>query len=145
MIVALALLALVFFGFVCFYIYRNETNEVFKIIVFPVFILFGTILGIHYISELGRPLNQLPDGEWAYVHHEADGVTIELWLIDDDGSRLYNFPYTDERKDKLEEAQHKKQKGHNVLGEFEETRDGNSERNDGDKLSIRIDTKVTPK
>ena len=143
--IALVLLALAFFGLVSYSVYKSETNETFKIIVFPLLILVGIAMGGYYLNQLGKPLDQLPRGEWHYIHHESDGEDIELWLRNKDGSRLYTFPYTKERNDALEKAQEDKNQGHSVTGEFQTEQDGNNDQNSEGELLIKRDKRIIPK
>ena len=103
-----------------FLVYRSELKDSVKIITLPLAIILAGFLGYHYILSLGKPVEYEPTGEWEYIHHISYSDNIELWIFDEDnGSRLYIFPYNEEVRKKLEDAKEMQEKGQRVKGEFD--------------------------
>ena len=139
MIYILAFLVFLLLLTLSYAIYKSEENDIFKLICLPLLFATALALGFHYIESLGRPAIGEPVGQWNYIHHETDGVDIELWVKDKKGSRLYIFPYDEETQEQLEGANGLVEEGVEVIGNF-----NNSEHTHGD-LEIKVDTRTIPK
>lgn len=73
----------------------------------------------------GRSFPAYPEGEWRYLFHIEKGDSIELLVLDKDGTRLYNIPITEKNRQKLNQMG-KKQKDTGVqqMGEFVRKKEG---------------------
>ena len=67
---------------------------------------------------LGRPYASEPIGKWMYVAHIVKKETIDLLIVDKDGTRLYTIKNTKKNKEKLEQSREKVKKGIPQEGEF---------------------------
>ena len=78
-----------------------------------------SLVGYYISKELGRPVNYQPEEfELVYFEVQEAGAVIVIWTNDDEGSRLYRFPYNREVAKKMQEAMKKKnqQKGAKIKG-----------------------------
>lgn len=69
-------------------------------------------------KTLGRPFYAMPEGKWMYVHHVVKDTTIDLLVVDKDGTRLYTIDNSAEKRKKLNEAKKRGEKGVPQEGEF---------------------------
>ena len=67
---------------------------------------------------LGRPYKSMPVGKWMYVHHIVKKDTIDLFIVDKLGSRLYTINNTSEDRKKLEKTKQRTKQGIPQEGEF---------------------------
>ena len=67
---------------------------------------------------LGRPYASMPIGKWMYVHHIVKKATIDLLVVDKDGSRLYTIVNNKDKRNKLASSQERSEKGIPQEGEF---------------------------
>lgn len=110
---------------VVFLIYYSSLSKFIKASALTATVLLGLITQDHYTSQLGKPIEVYPDGEFVYVHHVSEGDNIILWTwTEDKGDRLYAFPYSQESAEKLEEAKENTNKGEPQSGEFIERESG---------------------
>ena len=81
--------------------------------------VFGLSMYEQYVSVLGAPIQGVPEGEFVYVHHEVSGDDINLWVwTEENGNRLYTFPYSQEAAEELTKAQEKTEEGVPQAGQF---------------------------
>lgn len=109
--VSLLLLAVI----VIIVLIQNHKN-VFIIMTVITILIFG--IGFSWLSwDLirGTPINQIPEKESLVIHTLVEKPMVFIWVKDEDGHRLYTFPWTKERAKKLEGAQEDMKKGHRVL------------------------------
>ncbi len=79
------------------------------------------LMTLHYHSEIvGRPIKGTPSEKFVYKDHrifkDGDKKLIELWAIDKNGSRLYQFAYSDDAAKKLAQARERNKKGKPQMG-----------------------------
>jgi len=104
---------------VVFLTYYSSLGRSIKAIALTALVLLGIFTQEHYISQLGKPINGFPPGEFVYIHHTTEGDDITLWSSDDDsGHRLYTFPYSQEVVEELEKAKAKTEGGQAQAGSF---------------------------
>ena len=110
---------------VVFLIYYSSLSKFIKASALTATVLLGLITQDHYTSQLGKPIEIYPDGEFVYVHHVSAGDDIILWTWTEDvGDRLYIFPYSQETAEELEEAKEGTAEGKPQTGEFTEKENG---------------------
>jgi hypothetical protein len=113
---------------VVFLIFYSSLSKFIKAAALSVSVLLGVVTQNHYVSQLGKPIEAYPVGEFVYVHHVTVGNDIVLWTWTEDvGDRLYSFPYSQETAEKLEEAKEESEGGQEQSGEFTTTNNGNHE------------------
>jgi len=109
-------------------IYSADVHKTLKFCTLTVFILFGLVVDYHYRNSLGAPIENYPQGEFLYVHHENIGGDILIWAATEaKGDRLYRIPYDQDTAEELAEMQ---QQGNDQVGEFiqeEDDRFGNTD------------------
>ena len=84
----------------------------------PICLLALSFLMFDLERTLGRPYASEPVGKWMYVTHIVKEQTIDLLIVDKDGTRLYTIENTKENKEKLERSREKVKKGIPQEGEF---------------------------
>ena len=121
----------------CYNIYKSNTSDLVKIISLPAALIFGLLVGWHYLDSLGKPIQGYPDEEFEYVYHEDLGDTIELWAVIEGESKLYTFPYTEEVAELLDEARQMESEGVQVTGDFTDNNNEADNESEGEVLNIR--------
>ena len=84
----------------------------------PISLLALSFLMFDLERTLGRPYASEPIGKWMYVTHIVKKETIDLLIVDKDGTRLYTIKNTKKNKEKLEQSREKVKKGIPQEGEF---------------------------
>ena len=84
----------------------------------PVALAALAFLMIDLERTLGRPYKSMPIGKWMYVHHIVKKDTIDLFIVDKLGSRLYTINNTSEDRKKLEKTKQRTKQGIPQEGEF---------------------------
>ena len=84
----------------------------------PVSLIGLSLLMIDLERTLGRPYLSTPIGKWMYVHHIVKKETIDLLVVDKDGTRLYTIKNNKEQQEKLEQSREKAKEGIPQEGEL---------------------------
>lgn len=106
---------------VVYLMFYSTLNKFIKAIALTVIVLLGLITQDHYISNLGKPINAYPVGEFVYVFHVPQGDDISVWVwTEEDGNKLHTIPYSQEAAEKLQNAKEKSEAGQAQKGEFTE-------------------------
>lgn len=84
----------------------------------PVSLIALSFLMFDLERTLGRPYASTPIGKWMYVHHIVKKETIDLLIVDKDGSRLYTIDNTKKDRQKLEKSKQRTKSGIPQEGEF---------------------------
>ena len=122
-----------------FLMFYSTLGKFLKATALSLSLVLGLLVQEHYQDQLGKPIPTYPTGEFLYVHHETQGDSIKLWAwSEEEGDRLYIFPYSQETAQKLAEAQEKAEEGVEQSGEFSGD-DGNEE-----SPGLRVDDWETP-
>lgn len=122
-----------------FLMFYSTLGKFLKATALSLSLVLGLLVQAHYQDQLGKPIPTYPTGEFLYVHHETQGDSIKLWAwSEEEGDRLYIFPYSQETAQKLAEAQDKAEEGVEQSGEFSG--------DDGDESSpgLRVDDWEAP-
>jgi len=81
----------------------------------------------YYKQQLGKPIPGYPTYEFVYVKHMTTGDGITLWAwSEEEGSKLYVFPYDQDTAQELEEAKGKMGAGQLQGGSFSDTAERDS-------------------
>jgi len=86
-------------------------------------ISFGALgwLTVDIEKIFGRAFPAYPVGEWRYLYHVETGNSIELLVLDKNGTRLYNIPITEQNREQLNKMGSKqKATGVPQMGEFKQ-------------------------
>lgn len=119
MLTIIAVVTIVTLALLCFSLYKSKLSDFPKLLALPMVLLLATLLGWHYLDNLGKPIDGYPEGKWEYVFHSTDGTTIELWVKQEGDDRLYTFPYSQQQREQLEQAKQAEEQGVPIEGEFE--------------------------
>jgi hypothetical protein len=93
-----------------------------KFIIVPV--VFLAIYASFFVNEkfIGRPYNMIPIEKWIYQGHRFEIIEkqkmITIWTIIDKDDRLFRFPWTKEKQEKLRAARKLHRKGVPQVGQF---------------------------
>ena len=82
---------------------------------------FGALglLTVDIEKVFGRAYPSLPEGEWRYLWHGETANSIELLVLDKEGTRLYTITLNEENKEQLNSMGEKqKVTGVQQMGEF---------------------------
>jgi hypothetical protein len=113
--------ALVFLVF-----YSNAVSWL-KLISLSVLTITGVYGLAYYKQQLGKPIPGYPAYEFVYVKHMTTGEGITLWVwSEEEGSKLYVFPYDQDTAQELEEAEGKIGEGQLQGGSFSDTAERDS-------------------
>jgi hypothetical protein len=91
-------------------------------------LVWGGVYGLdYYKQQLGKPIPGYPAYEFVYVKHMTTGEGITLWTwSEEEGSKLYVFPYDQDTAQELEEAEGKMGDGQLQGGSFSDTAERDS-------------------
>jgi hypothetical protein len=91
-------------------------------------LVWGGVYGLdYYKQQLGKPIPGYPTYEFVYVKHMTTGEGITLWTwSEEEGSKLYVFPYDQDTAQELEEAEGKMGDGQLQGGSFSDTAERDS-------------------
>lgn len=110
---------------VVFLVFYSSIHKTVKATTLTLLVVFGLAVADHYNKHIGSPIQGLPEYEFTYVHHEATGDTIKLWVWSKEmGDRLYVFPYDQDTAQELSKAQEKTKNGRPQQGGFTPEEDG---------------------
>lgn len=94
-----------------YFIYTSNANTFIKCTALIAFLISSTFAVIEYNSQLGAPINKIPDGV-IYMHHESADGKIYLWGYSKElGDRLYVFDHTKDREEDMQESYKRNIKG----------------------------------
>ena len=104
-----------------------RVNWKIALIILPLSFTALGLLTIDIEKIFGRAYPALPEGKWRYLWHQENSNSIELLVLDKQGTRLYTIVLNEENKEQLEKMG-KKQKNTGVQqeGEFVKQREGSS-------------------
>jgi len=103
-----------------------------KMTIVPLTFLLLYVTISDTINLFGYPYDGYPVGEFQIVSHRVDETkTIVLWVRNDDGDRLYRFPYDENAKKALDAAKKKADKGVRQMGKFERSNKSKGNKNQG--------------
>jgi hypothetical protein len=91
-------------------------------------LVWGGAYGLgYYKNQLGKPIVGYPSYEFVYIKHMTTGDGITLWTwSEEEGSKLYAFPYDQDTAQELEEAASKTGDGQLQGGTFTDTAERDS-------------------
>lgn len=109
-------------GLVVFLVFYSSLNKFVKALALTAMLLLGLNTQSYYISQLGKPIDAFPVGDFVYVHHEPQDDFIYLWVwTEDDGNKLHVIPYSAETAKELQKGKEKAADGTTQEGEFTES------------------------
>jgi hypothetical protein len=112
---------------VVFLIFYSNAYSWIKAFALSALILTGTYGLDYYKNQLGKPIPGYPAYEFVYVKHMTTGEGITLWAwSEEEGSKLYVFPYDQDTAQELEEAEGKMGEGQLQGGSFSDTAERDS-------------------
>ena len=104
---------------IAFLTYKIKNNFFLKLFALPFTFVYFALMWIVVFGELGKPINEKPEGEFELIHFEIQGDDVEMWAIIDEHSKLYRFPYNREEVKEMKESKDKQEGTPNkVRGEF---------------------------
>lgn len=97
------------------------------LIILPLsFIALGLLI-VDIEKIFGRAYPALPEGKWSYLYHKENAKSIELLVLDKQGTRLYTIVLNEENREQLEKmGKTQKNTGVQQEGEFVKQREGSS-------------------
>jgi len=111
----------------CILLIRVSSKYAIKFVTIPLVILGTYVLLVQGENMLGRPYDKMPVGKFEFVDYRVevkDGVKkIELWVIQENKSRLHIIDYAEKTEQELSKAKTRKNKGSRQRGEFGEPSD----------------------
>ena len=114
-------------GLVVFLVFYSSLNKLIKAIALTAMLLLGLTTQDYYVSQLGKPIDAFPVGDFVYVHHVPQDDFIYLWIwTEDKGNKLHVIPYSAEVAKALQEGKEKASDGAEQEGEFTESGNNNS-------------------
>jgi hypothetical protein len=121
-----------------------------KYVAIPLILLTTYILVVQGDQMLGRAYDVRPEGKFEFVDYRVivdKGIKrIELWVIQENKSRLHLIPYSEKTENQLAKAKTRKKNGQRERGEFGAP--GKDKKGDRDDLSIAdipLEEILTPK
>ena len=80
--------------------------------IYPAVVVVVFTLAVMGVQEIqGYPIDAKPTGEWEYLTHYEEGVSVLVLLKERGESRTYRFIPTQEEKKAMEQAKEAKDKG----------------------------------
>tara|TARA_B100001057_G_scaffold500183_1_gene613972 strand:- start:1464 stop:1931 length:468 start_codon:yes stop_codon:yes gene_type:complete len=112
-----------------------RVNWKIAIVLLPASFIALAFLTIDIEKIFGRPYPALPKGEWSYLYHTETPKSIELLVLDKQGTRLYSIKHTKENREQLEKmSQRQSETGVQQMGEFKEKKEGHGQSTDKTEL-----------
>ena len=97
---------------VCVLTYTSKVYQIVKFTVLPTLLVLSVFTVIHYLDNLGSPLDRPVPDEFAYKAHLIEGDFIYVWThTEEKGHKLYVVPYDREKAKELEEAKDMQENG----------------------------------
>jgi len=116
-----------------------------KMLIVPLTFLLLYVTISDTINLFGYPYDGYPNGEFQIVSHRVDETkTIVLWVRNEDGDRLYRFPYDEKTKKALDKSAKKTKDGVRQMGKFgeQQNQDDQGNRNSsmtrGNSRSLKV-------
>lgn len=94
---------------------QNYKN-IFLVMLITTLLIFG--IGFSWLTwDLikGTPANKIPPQEAQLIHAIVEKPMIFVWIKDENGHRLYTFPWSKENEKKLQKGMDDIKKGHRVI------------------------------
>lgn len=102
-----------------------RVNWKISLILLPTSFIALAALTIDIEKIFGRPYPSIPKGEWTYLHHIETKKSIELFVLDTEGTRLYSIKNTKDNKEKLNSMSQKQETtGVRQVGKFRKKKNG---------------------
>jgi hypothetical protein len=94
---------------------QNHKN-IFLVMLITILLIFG--IGFSWLAwDLikGTPANKVPPQEAQLIHSIVEKPMIFVWIKDQDGHRLYTFPWSKESEKQLQKGMDDIKQGHRVV------------------------------
>jgi hypothetical protein len=106
----------------CILLVKVPTKYAIKLVTIPLILFISFILLIEGEKLFGRPYDVMPKGQFEFLDYRVtvvDGIKrIELWVLQQNKSRLHIIDYDESTEQKLSKAKTQRQAGNRGRGEF---------------------------
>lgn len=130
-LITLSVLMLLLACFAAYLVVRLPVKYKLKFLLVPAVVGLGVLLVIELPKIMGSPLQKYPEETFEYLAHavmsnEEGELSIQLWAeTEGEGSKLYEFAFSQETLDKLAELQSLQQQGLPAKGKFNQGMNAN--------------------